>query len=43
VLKQEKEQRNETTEKILKEARSLLEAGVSKEAVEEFLSTKSKS
>jgi hypothetical protein len=35
--------KHETTEKILKEAKSLLEAGMSKEAVEEFLSARSKS
>jgi hypothetical protein len=38
-----KGKKNEATEKVLMEARSLLEADVSKEAVEEFLAAKAKS
>jgi hypothetical protein len=37
-----KAKKHETTEKILMEAKNLLDAGVSKEVVEEFLASKSK-
>ena len=38
-----KAKKHDTTEKILMEAKNLLDAGVSKEVVEEFLASKSKS
>lgn len=38
-----KAKKNETTEKVLKEAKVLIEAGLSAEAVEKFLDSKSKS
>jgi F0F1-type ATP synthase membrane subunit b/b' len=38
-----KARKQEMTERILLEAKSLLDSGVSKEAVKEFLSSKSKS
>jgi hypothetical protein len=38
-----KAKKHETTEKILMEAKHLLDAGISKEVVEEFLASKSKS
>ena len=38
-----KAKKHEMTEKILMEAKNLLDAGVSKEVVEEFLTSKSKS
>ena len=38
-----KAKKHETTEKVLMEAKNLLDAGISKEVVEEFLSSKSKS
>jgi hypothetical protein len=38
-----KTKKHEMTEKILMEAKNLLDAGVSKEAIEEFLASKSKS
>ena len=37
-----KAKKHETTEKILMEAKNLLDAGVSNEVVEEFLASKSK-